>query len=178
MSDHYAIHSVFSVKKYDSTIPRTIPSNSVSSSYPNSKSDSSTETDLLEQVLSTLQQHLTRVQFKSIRMMYIATPLLLLATVGLMIGMLWIDFNPRWTLLLATVGVSLLTVSWVGCFSYGFFYCGETVSAFTNVVQEVQLALENSRGGDGSVFLLRDETLLESGGQVQAMPAGGPIRLN
>jgi hypothetical protein len=111
--------------------------------------------------------------------MYIVTPLLLLATVGLMIGMLWIDFNPRWTLLLAILGVSLLTVSWVACFSYGFFYGGETVSAFTNVIQEVQLALEHSRGSNGGVFPLRDEPFLEcSGGQAQAMPAGGPIHLN
>ncbi|KAG0280286.1 phospholipase C type enzyme [Linnemannia exigua] len=103
MSDHYAVHSVFSVKVVDATMPRNSPSSLVPSS---DSKDSNTRNmvELLEQVLSTLQQHLDRTQSKSTRMIYISTPLLLLATLGLMIGSLWIDFNPRWTLLLVTMG--------------------------------------------------------------------------
>lgn len=176
VSDHYAVYSVFSVKKVDPTTPRISPSGLLSSS-PAYKDDSLI--DLLEQALSALQQHLARAQSKSVQMMYIATPLLLFVTLGLMIGSVWINFNPRWTLLLVTVGVGLLTIGWVGCFSYGFFYGRETISAFTNVIQEVQLALENSRGGGGGggVFPLRHGPLTQSSG-VQAMPAGGSIQLD
>ncbi|KAF9276091.1 phospholipase C type enzyme [Linnemannia elongata] len=176
VSDHYAVYSVFSVKKVDLTTPRISPSGLLSSS-PAYKDDSLIV--LLEHALSALQQHLARAQSKSVRMMYIATPLLLFVTLGLMIGSVWINFNPRWTLLLVTVGVGLLTIGWVGCFSYGFFYGRETISAFTNVIQEVQLALENSRGGGGGggVFPLRHGSLTQSSG-VQAMPAGGSIQLD
>lgn len=176
VSDHYGVHSVFSVKKVDPTAPRIVPP-SLPSSSPDSKDDSSM--DLFEHVLSILQQHLARVQSKSIQMMYIATPLLLLATLGLMIGSVWVNFTPRWTLLLMTMGVGILTIGWVGCFSYGFLYGGETISAFTNVIQEVQLTLENSRGGsrEGGVFSLRHGPLTQSN-LVQGMPAGGPIHLD
>ncbi|KAG9070828.1 phospholipase C type enzyme [Linnemannia hyalina] len=176
VSDHYAVHSVFSVKKVAPTAPRILLSD-LQSSSPDLKDDSSI--DLFEQVLSTLRQHLARAQSKSVRMMYIATPLLLLATLGLMIGSVWIDFNPRWTLLLVTMGVGFITIGWVGCFSYGFFYGGETISAFTNVIQEVQLALENNRGDsvEEGVFSLRDGPLAQSS-RVQAMPAGGSIHLD
>lgn len=176
VSDHYAVHSVFSVKKVDPTAPRILPSGLLSSSS-NSKDESSI--DLFEQVLSILQQHLTRIQSKSVRMMYIATPLLLLATLGLMIGSVWINFTSRWTLLSMTTGVGLLTVGWVGCLSYGFFYGGETISAFTNVIQEIQLALENSRGGsgEGGTFSLRHEPLTQIS-RVQVMPRGGSIHLD
>ncbi|KAF9126110.1 phospholipase C type enzyme [Mortierella sp. 14UC] len=182
MSDHYAVHSVFSVKAIDSMSPRLLPS-SVMPSLNNKSSNTHGVTELLEQALSILQQHLQRAQLKSTRMMYVVSPLLLLTTVGLMIGSFWIDFEPRWTLLLVTMGVSVLTIGWVVSFCYGFFYGGETISAFTNVVQEVQLALENERGfvvlnsNHHQSHLLREGPLLVDRAQVTPMPEGGPIRL-
>ncbi|KAK3843995.1 MAG: Endonuclease/exonuclease/phosphatase [Linnemannia gamsii] len=178
LSDHYAIHSVFSVKVVDATMSRSIPSNLIPSS--GSKASNTHDlTEVLGQVLSTLQQYLHRAQSKSTRMMYIVTPLLILAALGLMIGSLWIDFKPRWTLLLVTMSVGLLTMAWVCCFCYGFFYGGETVSAFLNVIQEVQLALENEQGLLGASsrnqHVLCDGPLLVD--RVHVMPEGGSIRL-
>ncbi|KAG0207216.1 phospholipase C type enzyme [Mortierella sp. NVP41] len=184
LSDHYAVHSVFSIKFDPSSRIRPRLATLTSSVKD---SDTHDMTQLLEQVESTLQQHLAWARSKSNRMMYIATPLVLLATLSLLVGFVWIDFEPRWTVLLATAGLSLLTVGWVGCFGYGFFYGGETVSAFVNVIQEVQLALENCRGGGGAgsavvaAFksqdpFLRDGRLEET--RAQVMPEGGPVHLN
>ncbi|KAF9913178.1 phospholipase C type enzyme [Linnemannia zychae] len=182
MSDHYAVHSVFSIKAVDSPGSGILSSSVIP--FLNSKSSTTHDVaELLEQVLSVLQQHLHRAQLKSTRMMYIATPLILLATVGLMVGSLWIDFEPRWTLLPVTICLGVLTIAWVVCLCYGFFYGGETISAFMNVVQEVQLALENERGSvdlnkrHHQSHLLRDRPLLVDRAQVLPMPEGGSIRL-
>ena len=147
--------------------------------------------ELLEQVEVVLAEHLVRAQSRAQIVMVFVVPLLVSLALGLLLGVLgpalWV-IDPkkdaaqwqlfRWVIFGSGLGASFLTFAWVLFFVYGFFYGGETISAFVNVIQEVQvtsayyrqkLALKMDHKKDHIRFSMPREN-----------PAGreGPIRLN
>ncbi|GJJ73659.1 sphingomyelin phosphodiesterase 2 [Entomortierella parvispora] len=107
--------------------------------------------DLFEQVEVTLAQHLVRAQSRAQTILVIVVPLLVSLAIGLLLGVsgpaLWLADRRddtqwrlfRWAIFGSGLGASFLTFAWVLLFVYGFFHGGETISAFVNVIQEVQV---------------------------------------
>ncbi|KAG0041688.1 hypothetical protein BGZ83_001445 [Gryganskiella cystojenkinii] len=154
---------------------------------------------LFEEVEVVLAQHLVRAQNRVQKIMLFAVPLMVTLALALLLGpALWVAEDEengggswknknevlyRWILVGLSMGASLLTLGWVMLFMYGFFYGGETISAFVNVIQEVQvsteyhrrrLALKQGHPKD-HVRLSMPRTMATA---VQGKGHKGPIRLN
>ncbi|KAF9130726.1 phospholipase C type enzyme [Mortierella sp. 14UC] len=99
--------------------------------------------DLLEQILLILKQHLAKSQARSKLELTVAAPLMLLGSLGLTISYFWIQ--PRWAAFIVSLLVSALSCGWIVHFLYGLLHGGESFSAFSNTIQEVQTALDYKR---------------------------------
>ncbi|KAI8604992.1 Endonuclease/exonuclease/phosphatase [Dissophora ornata] len=171
VSDHFAVRAVFSFNKihphrHQHNLRQLSQTHAQISSEIQNDEDT---VELLEHVLVALEQHLIRAQKKSMWTLAILTPMFLIGTLGLLLGFLWVDHlyddnrdinnnnignnNKAWgstasstsrtaVLMLMAIGLSMFSSSWVACIFYGFFFGGETVSAYANVIQEVQGTIE------------------------------------
>ncbi|KAG0368326.1 phospholipase C type enzyme [Gamsiella multidivaricata] len=142
VSDHFAVHAVYSLSLWKPPVPQTGEQHHVRQGL------SEETTEVLEQILVALEQHLLKARHKRARFAFVLTPLLVLAVLGLIAGFVWMDnmWEGRegrvvWMAFML-VGVSMLSSGWVVCMFYGWFYGGEAVSGFVNTIQEVRDALE------------------------------------
>ncbi|KAG0325411.1 phospholipase C type enzyme [Dissophora globulifera] len=105
LSDHFAVHATFSVTHGRPRSPQiqqqdvphhrslsTPVSRSTTDGEGNNEADVNDEDiELLERVRLALEQHLIKAQKRSTRVLAFLTPFFLLVTLGLLLGMLWVD---------------------------------------------------------------------------------------
>ncbi|KAF9113827.1 phospholipase C type enzyme [Mortierella sp. AM989] len=151
MSDHFAVHSVFSASILTSSLTsiagQQTQSGLTSGQLYKNQDQMEDVIELLEHVLMALEQHYIQSQAKSAKVLALLVPMFLLATLSFFLAFSWIDLREaRLVVVLSlAIGLSIMSSSWTICTCYGFFYGGETSSAFVNVIQEVKAELDYLR---------------------------------
>ncbi|KAG0380263.1 phospholipase C type enzyme [Mortierella sp. AD032] len=96
--------------------------------------------EFLEQILVVLKQYLAKSQAKSKLELTVVAPLMLLGSLGLSVAFFWIQ--PRWAAFIVSLVVCALSCGWIVHFLYGLLFGGESFSAYSNTIQEVQTVLD------------------------------------
>lgn len=149
MSDHFGVHAIFDVRARGTIQGLTLETGEAESLSASGFRIEATHEELLGHVLVALQHYSTRMKTRSWRMTMVLTPLLFCAALALWTLLpLWVDGQsiPRWGVGVSSLVLSMLSSAWVICFGYGFLYGGESIAAFVNAIQEVELALTQARG--------------------------------
>ncbi|KAF9431972.1 phospholipase C type enzyme [Entomortierella beljakovae] len=129
MSDHFGLHSVFTVNQ-DTPHPRhDILSQELTED----------NVDLLENVLVALEQHLILYNGRSKKALIFIAPILSLVIALLVVAVVQIDSQTSSVAKVSlSIGLVVASLSLLTSVLYSLIYGGETISAFTNVIQEIQ----------------------------------------
>ena len=151
MSDHFGVHAVLDVRAHAPPLGFMQEAREAEWLFTSSRFRiEEAHEELLGQVLVALQQHSKRMRSWSWRMTMLVTPLLAFAVIALWIlPSLWVDgwwwSVPRWMVLIHSVVLSMLSSAWAICLGYGFLHGNESIAAYVNAIQEVELALARAR---------------------------------
>ncbi|KAI1315416.1 phospholipase C type enzyme [Mortierella claussenii] len=163
MSDHFAVHTIFSIKNRFQQSSRGLTTGAAMEGQLVERDLDEETAELLEHVLVALQQHLNMARTRSRRVLSILLPILTLASIYLIVAIPWLwdtEDQIRYDILaqkgnmwrvgllevvVMVLGLSATTFISAVCLLYGFIYGGETVSAFVNVIQEVECVLDQRR---------------------------------
>ncbi|KAG0244866.1 Endonuclease/exonuclease/phosphatase [Mortierella sp. GBAus27b] len=154
LTDHFGVHAKFSIKPavyhfqdrkpIGTTLAQSESSASVAATSQQETNSPAKKdglsADALEKVLLVLTQHRDKAQARFDMELKVAFPLMLVGTLGLIIGLFWI--RPRWVAGIVSIVLGALSSGWIVHFLYGFLYGGETISSYTNIIQEVQTVLD------------------------------------
>ncbi|KAF9083468.1 phospholipase C type enzyme [Mortierella sp. AD031] len=156
-SDHFGVNAKFLLRPAVYHFQNRIPALSLSDSSvsmgaasvtsPTASSLTATQgkeqeltVDLLEEILLVLKQHLAKSDARRKLELTVVFPLMLAGVLGLNVAYLWI--KPQWAAFIVSWVASALSSGWIVHFLYGLLYGGETNSAFSNTIQEVQTVLD------------------------------------
>lgn len=153
LSDHFGVNAKFSIKPavyhFQDRKPAVAQSDSLASmsttattaaQETGTQKKNELSTDTLEQILLVLTQHRDKSQARFNLELKVAFPLMFTGTLGLIIAFFWIQ--PRWAAFIVSLALSGLSSAWIVHFLYGFLHGGETISSYTNTIQEVQTMLD------------------------------------
>ncbi|KAG9070792.1 phospholipase C type enzyme [Linnemannia hyalina] len=99
--------------------------------------------EFLEEILLVLKQHRGNSASRRKLELTVIFPLMLLGVFGINIAYFWIQ--PRWAAFIVSWVASALSSGWIVHFLYGLLYGGETASAYSNTIAEVQTVLDYKR---------------------------------
>lgn len=146
LSDHFGVNAKFTLKPAEyhfqnrTSVATAQADSSTSSIQETTKQQEGLSIDLLEQILLVLNQHKATAEKRFNLELKVIFPLMLIGALGLIIAFFWIE--PRWAAFIVALVVSALSAGWIVHFLYGFLYGGETLSSYTNTIQEVQTVLD------------------------------------
>ncbi|KAF9988040.1 phospholipase C type enzyme [Modicella reniformis] len=142
LSDHFGVNAKFTIKPavyhFQNRNSAGTAAQEADILSKDQKEGLSVET--LEQVLLILNQYKAKAEARFKLELTVIFPLMLVCALGLIIAFFWIQ--PRWVAFLLALVLSALSSGWIVHFLYGFLYGGETISSYTNTVQEVQTVLD------------------------------------
>ncbi|KAF9344344.1 phospholipase C type enzyme [Mortierella sp. NVP85] len=144
LSDHFGVNAKFTLKPavyhFQNRTPAVPQADSSTSISATATPETGLSIDLLEQVLLVLNQHKAKAEGRFNLELKVIFPLMLIGTLGLIIAYFWI--KPQWAAFIVALVLSGLSAGWIVHFLYGFLYGGETLSSYTNTIQEVQTVLD------------------------------------